>query len=176
MKMKTKKILSFCALALLVCSLVAFSISCTTNPNGSTSSNQTTVSNGSYALLLDVYKIQNYNNSVKVVDANGKTVEVNSNGEFIVTTPGRYVITSGNSVNYLYAYAKEPVTTFVYSENLNGKQLIAGDTIKIPNCDIQNAVKTYQDKQVWGELVARVIKKDFSWKVSAKEYQKLYDK
>ena len=41
---------------------------------------------------------------------------------------------------------------------------------------LTKAVKTYQDKQVWGELVARVIKKDFSWKVSAKEYQKLYDK
>lgn len=41
---------------------------------------------------------------------------------------------------------------------------------------LNKAVNTYQDKEIWSQLVARVIKKDFSWKVSAKEYEKLYDK
>jgi len=39
---------------------------------------------------------------------------------------------------------------------------------------IQRALSIYQDQQIWQQLVENVIKKDFSWDASAKEYLKLY--
>ncbi len=149
MKKTTKNILTFSVLLILVCSLFAFGVSCTnSNSNQSSQDNEPVFNTSSYALLLDIYQIKNYNSSVSVVDANGESVSVNANGEFLVTTPGRYVITSGEVVSYLYAYAKEPESDFIYSENLNGKQFIAGDTIQIPACDIQNVVKSYEEYNV----------------------------
>lgn len=42
---------------------------------------------------------------------------------------------------------------------------------------IRYAMKVYyDDKKAWNELVARGMKQDFSWNVSAKEYEKLYEK
>ena len=39
---------------------------------------------------------------------------------------------------------------------------------------VQRALECYEDKERWKELVVRVMKKDFSWNVSAAEYRKLY--
>lgn len=37
------------------------------------------------------------------------------------------------------------------------------------------ALSTYKNKEEWNELVKKVMKEDFSWKTSAKEYAKLYE-
>ncbi|MBO4323205.1 MAG: glycogen synthase GlgA [Clostridia bacterium] len=39
---------------------------------------------------------------------------------------------------------------------------------------IKDAIYTYSDKTVWKKLVKRAMTTDFSWKTSAKEYEKLY--
>lgn len=38
------------------------------------------------------------------------------------------------------------------------------------------AIQTYNDKATWNTLVLRAMKQDFSWKRSAKEYVKLYER
>ena len=39
---------------------------------------------------------------------------------------------------------------------------------------IKDAINTYSDKPVWEKLVKRAMTTDFSWKKSAKQYEKLY--
>ena len=39
---------------------------------------------------------------------------------------------------------------------------------------LKDAIFTYNDKEVWNSLVLTAMKTDFSWKKSAKEYEKLY--
>ncbi|RKD30873.1 glycogen synthase GlgA [Thermohalobacter berrensis] len=39
---------------------------------------------------------------------------------------------------------------------------------------IKRAVKFYNDKKVWNKLVKRAMERDYSWKNSAKEYEKVY--
>ena len=39
---------------------------------------------------------------------------------------------------------------------------------------IKKALKFYQNEKEWKKLIKRAMKKDFSWKKSAKEYLKLY--
>ena len=41
---------------------------------------------------------------------------------------------------------------------------------------INNAIRTYSDKNEWSKLQQKVMNMDFSWNVSAVEYQKLYNK
>ncbi len=41
---------------------------------------------------------------------------------------------------------------------------------------LNQAVRAFHEKQVWNDIVLRAMNSDFSWKVSAKEYEKLYDK
>ena len=41
---------------------------------------------------------------------------------------------------------------------------------------VNEAIKTYHDKNAWGNLQQRVMLTDFSWKNQAKEYLKLYSK
>ena len=41
---------------------------------------------------------------------------------------------------------------------------------------INMAIRTYHDKQAWEYLQNKVMTTDFSWNVSAKEYEKLYQK
>lgn len=159
MKKTTKRIiLLICTIVFLVTSLLIITISCSKENQEVDQPNQTVVTQISYALLLDNYKIENYSPSVKVTDANGKTVSVNQAGEFIVRTPGKYTISYGETEVFVYAYAKEPNSTFNYSENLNGKQFIAGDTLKLPSCNIENVVKKYKNYSATlskdGEVVA----------------------
>lgn len=40
---------------------------------------------------------------------------------------------------------------------------------------IERAVKTYENKAKWNNMVRRVMQSDFSWGHSAKEYIKLYE-
>lgn len=40
---------------------------------------------------------------------------------------------------------------------------------------INEAVRTYHDEKAWKDLQNRVINTDFSWKVSAAEYEKMYE-
>ncbi|MBE9531574.1 MAG: starch synthase, partial [Proteobacteria bacterium] len=39
---------------------------------------------------------------------------------------------------------------------------------------LKEAVKLYKDKKAWGALVRKVMREDFSWEHSAREYSKLY--
>jgi glycogen synthase len=41
---------------------------------------------------------------------------------------------------------------------------------------INEAIRTYNDKNAWNDLQNRVMNTDFSWRVQAGEYEKLYDK
>jgi len=41
---------------------------------------------------------------------------------------------------------------------------------------LKDAVFTYSDKKVWNKLMVTAMKTDFSWRKSAKEYIKVYDK
>ncbi len=41
---------------------------------------------------------------------------------------------------------------------------------------INEAIRTFKDKETWCDLQTRVMTTDFSWKNQAKEYEKLYDK
>ncbi len=41
---------------------------------------------------------------------------------------------------------------------------------------INQAVRAFQDKNTWNKLQQIIMNKDFSWRVQAKEYNKLYDK
>ena len=41
---------------------------------------------------------------------------------------------------------------------------------------INEAIRAFKDKTVWNDIQYRVMTTDFSWKVQAEEYQKLYDK
>ena len=41
---------------------------------------------------------------------------------------------------------------------------------------IKRALAMYKNRAVWMELVKKVMALDFSWKASAKEYAKLYQK
>lgn len=41
---------------------------------------------------------------------------------------------------------------------------------------IKQALKIYKDKKLWNEIIKFNLKRDFSWKQSAKEYLKLYKK
>jgi starch synthase len=41
---------------------------------------------------------------------------------------------------------------------------------------IKRALNLYRNRAVWEELVRKVMTLDYSWKASAKEYIKLYDK
>ncbi len=41
---------------------------------------------------------------------------------------------------------------------------------------INEAIRTFKDKDAWQDLQNRVMTTDFSWRVQAKEYEKLYDK
>jgi len=41
---------------------------------------------------------------------------------------------------------------------------------------IQKALKFYHNKEIWRKIQQNGMKKDFSWKKSAKEYIKLYKK
>lgn len=41
---------------------------------------------------------------------------------------------------------------------------------------INEAIRTYKDKDAWKDLQKRVMTTDFSWRVQAGEYEKLYDK
>ena len=40
---------------------------------------------------------------------------------------------------------------------------------------INQAIETYKDKDAWNNLVKRVMKTDFSWKLQAEKYEKLYN-
>ena len=40
---------------------------------------------------------------------------------------------------------------------------------------LKDAIFTYGDKAVWDKIVKKAMKTDFSWKKSAKEYQKIYN-
>jgi starch synthase len=41
---------------------------------------------------------------------------------------------------------------------------------------IRRAMKFYNDKGVWGLLMDRALKGDYSWEKSAKEYMDMYNK
>lgn len=41
--------------------------------------------------------------------------------------------------------------------------------------NIYEAIKTYHNKESWDMLIKNVMEKDFSWDVSAKEYEKMYN-
>jgi starch synthase len=41
---------------------------------------------------------------------------------------------------------------------------------------IKRAVEAYHQPKLWGELVERAMKEDFSWDASAKKYKDLYGK
>ena len=41
---------------------------------------------------------------------------------------------------------------------------------------INEAIRTYHDKNAWLDVQQRAMNTDFSWKLQAKEYEKLYDK
>jgi len=41
---------------------------------------------------------------------------------------------------------------------------------------INEAIRTYQNKQEWKDVQNRAMTTDFSWKVQAGEYEKLYNK
>ncbi len=41
---------------------------------------------------------------------------------------------------------------------------------------INEAIRTYKDKDKWTDIINRAMTSDFSWKVRAKEYGELYDK
>jgi len=40
---------------------------------------------------------------------------------------------------------------------------------------INEAIRTYNDKNAWKDVQLRAMTTDFSWKVQAGEYEKLYD-
>ena len=40
---------------------------------------------------------------------------------------------------------------------------------------INEAIRTYHDKTAWADVQQRAMKTDFSWKVQAKEYEKIYN-
>ncbi|MBZ9578364.1 glycogen synthase [Patescibacteria group bacterium] len=52
------------------------------------------------------------------------------------------------------------------------KEYKAGAFLRV----IRKALKFYQNEKEWKKLIKRAMKKDFSWKKSAKEYLKLYNK
>lgn len=41
---------------------------------------------------------------------------------------------------------------------------------------INEATRTFKDKEAWNDLQKRVMNTDFSWRIQATEYEKLYDK
>jgi starch synthase len=41
---------------------------------------------------------------------------------------------------------------------------------------INEAIRTYYDKDAWKDVQNRAMATDFSWKVQAGEYEKLYNK
>lgn len=49
-----------------------------------------------YVYLLDFYQIENYSEECLVTNPNGKSIEVDSNGKFLVLTPGKYIISYPN--------------------------------------------------------------------------------
>ena len=101
-----------------------------------------------YALLLDLYTIEDYSSDIKVYDANNEEVVVDKNGKFLIRTPGTYTIEYEEKTSYLYAFAKIPESEFVYDSELSGKEFVAGDLLSLPTCNIENAVKNYDEYQI----------------------------
>ena len=147
MKTKLKKVLFSVFLLTFAFASGIGLVSCK-DDDVSSSVEEAFVPDSAYALILDTYTVQEYTSNVKVFDANGKEVEVNEDGEFMVRTPGTYTIDYGTQKSYLYAFAKIPETDFVYTEDINGKEFIAGDTLTLPVCDLQNVAKDYKEYTV----------------------------
>lgn len=99
--------------------------------------------NVSYALLLDEYTISDYDDSIKVFDANGNIVSVDKNGKFLLTTPGTYSFSKNNDTKKIIVYAKVPDSKFTYDKNIKGCQFIAGDTVVLPKCVVKTSITDY---------------------------------
>ena len=56
-----------------------------------------------------------------------------------------------------------------------GKIKIIKEHIIYNRAKYDNGNYTYKDKTVWDKLVQTAMKTDFSWKKSAKEYEKVYE-
>ena len=89
------------------------------------------------------------------------TVRVEKRNPILMTVPSAYFIARGTKRQFFTeSYAK-----------LTFRDYNAHDMLYVVN----EAVRTFRNKTVWKEVVRRAMTTDFSWKIRAGEYEKLYD-
>ena len=115
-----------------------------------------------YALLLDYYSVDG--GTVKDPDGNRVAAE---NGKILLTSVGKYEVLRGENITELFVYAVVPKTTFNFSDNINDKTFVAGDTITVPELTIENAAARYDNYAV-AVLADGEIREDY--KDNAEKY------